>query len=262
MKNNILIFCLLALICIGCGHDERGKLTQRGKEITDSWDFATKEILNHAVLPVFQINRWIDGNDSVRRAIEDQYFTYQKIRYDGDGIYGVYYGANRLYAINTQGASLSDNGADWIITTLQPYRADPYLIAIPEFAISRDSCSLHIRNAGNGFWNIELDTASFYGSTSNLRISFPNGIEWSDFSDAQYALEGNGCYAFKGSSNEEIFLHYQIDETLSRGTSWWEAGTLTLCASTAGEDDINVKTIFLGNNSFRITYRDITETWN
>jgi len=36
MKRNILIITLIALICISCGREERGKLTQKGKEIHDS----------------------------------------------------------------------------------------------------------------------------------------------------------------------------------------------------------------------------------
>ena len=265
MKKNFLIIIVIALICMSCGHEERGKLTQRGKQIHDSWLMYTQQIIEKSIVPAFQMSDWISGNDSVRRVIEDNYFPYMRIRNENTNEYSLYNGAEKVLTVYTAGMNLDDNGASWIIRTeiANPGYDNgqrPLFMSISPF------WDLYVTKISDQQWDIQMDTASSSGSECNWQLTLPASDTIVYFTQQEYTLAGNGTYKFSG----DVYLHYNIDASLQHnGTMFpWYRGIISMTARyidcTTNEpytDDIHVKAAYYDDGEVKITYRDVTESW-
>jgi len=266
MKRTLLIITVIALVCMGCGREKRGMLTKRGKDVHDSWLLFSQEIIQNTIVPAFQMDAWIKGNDTIRRMVEDNYFPYMRIRQDYVNVYSLYDGAVKVLSVNTNGHALADNGAAWEITTYNPTPgydngASPQFMCIP------DHWYLNVSKTANQHWDIQLDTASCMGSNCNWHLTLPARDTLVYFSQAAYTLAGQGTFKYSG----DVFLRYTIDETLlHEGTLYpWYRGIVSMTANfidasthEAPLEDIHVKAQYGYNGEVTITYCNITETWS
>lgn len=267
MKRNILIIIViaLALVCIGCGREKRGMLTQRGKEVHDSWLKYTQQIIEKTIVPAFQMDAWINGNDSVRRVIEDQYFPKIRIREEATNEYALYDGAQKVLTVTTNGLALADAGSAWIVS-VNDFKEESNYGQAPEFMGNHIQWQIFINQGGNQQWNISLDTSKSKGSACDWQLTLPASDTVVYFSQKEFALAGNGVFRYAGN----VSLRYNIDEMLQhQGTQYpWHRGVVSMTATnttrTSDESstgDIHVKAEYLGFGDMEITYRDVTETW-
>lgn len=260
MKKNIIIIIAIALVCVGCYREQRGKLTQRGKEIHDSWEQATFAVIETDVIPAFHLDAWINAaNDSVRNSIEDQYFPYYRIRPEENNVYALYNGSEKVLIINTHGQSLNDEGSHWLITKYNP---DYFEYGkLPQFYTFPLGEKLHISKDGEQ-WRIQMDSTECYGSSCDMHIKSLANDGDILFAKETYTLSGNGLYKYMSGP---VFLQYNIEKTILRevpsGYGYCSDGQVQLIAHQQDFDDINVKAEYIGDNSVSITYRGVTEIW-
>ena len=265
MKKNILIIIAIALVCFSCGREQRGMLTQRGKEIHDSWLMYSQQIIEKSIVPAFQMSAWISGNDSVRRVIEDNYFPYMRIRNENTNEYSLYEGAEKVLTVFTDGMNLDNDGASWIIRTetINPGYDDgqrPLFMSIPPF------WNLIVTKTSNQQWNIQLDTTSSSGSKCNWQLTLPANDTIVYFTQQEYTLAGNGTFKYSG----DVYLNYNIDASLQhKGITFpWYRGIISMTARYVDcytnqpyTDDIHVKASYYDDGEVQITYQGITESW-
>lgn len=258
MKKNILIIIAIALVCFGCGREKRGQLTQRGKEIHDSWHTTTFLLIEADVIPVFHLDAWINAdNDSVRNQIEDLYFPYQRIRQEEATVYSIYSGSEKQITINTFGQSLNDEGSHWLITREQ-YIGNA---SLPQFFdYESDGEILHVGKDGEQ-WYIQMDGDECYGSSCFMHIKPLENDGNVLFAKGKYTLSGNGSYQYKYGPVLQYNIEKDILREKSDNHSYCSEGIVQLIASQEGYDDINVKAEYLGEMQVCITYRGVTETW-
>lgn len=260
MKKNIFIIIAIALVCFGCGREQRGKLTQRGKEIHDAWEKATFDVIETDVIPTFHLDAWINAdNDSIRYSIEDQYFPNYRIRPEEDNVYSIYYGSVKMLIVNTFGQSLNDEGSHWQIS--KPTPDEYYNGTLPQFYFFGGE-KLHLSKDGEQ-WRIQMDSTECYGSSCDWHIKPMANDGDILFSKEIYTLSGNGLYKYMSSN---VLLQYNIEKTILRETQYiyncCSDGIVQLIARQQDFDDINVRAEYLGDNRVCITYRGVTEIWN
>ncbi len=268
MKNNILVVVLLTVLCLGCGREERDHITQRGKEIHDTWFNCTQYILSESVLPAFQLSAYLAANDSLGRVIMDQCFGSQHIWQDDENVYGIYENGECQLSINTNGTLLTDEGATWQITSLQNnYGYWPRPLFAGPFHLHTTLSITHL--AGNQ-WKIALDSVSYQGTTADWLLTLPSGTPLQDICFSAFTLSGTGAYYFEepeyGSAKDDdpVLLHYAIENPLQKDKSFFgfNAGDIQYVATKENQEDILVSAKFIGGGSVKITYRDFTETWS
>lgn len=261
---NILLLAIICNSCVWQEADERGNLTQRGKQIYDAWDNSSQTILNEFVDKAFHFNAWYLADDSMKRIIEDNWFPYYKIRDDGDGAYGLYYGGTLTFSIETNRQNLSDSCASWTITrhnfdieTNTHYSYEPVI----------NNVTIHYAN--NMVWNIHIDSTN---NSSNfalwqLRVignSIPQAI-----SSADYEFSGQGLFALQNeetiggrNGNSPVFLKYTITEIFNhtRGANW-ESGAVDILLYNEKSETCSVEAVVLNRETLRIHYAGVTENW-
>ena len=266
MKKNIIIIIAIALACTSCYREERGKLTQRGKEIHDSWMIYTQEIIEKTIVPTFQMDAWINGNDSIRRFIEDTYFPYLRIREEATNEFALYDGVQKILTVNTNGSALGDDGASWVININNARTYESDYGQIPMFLAYPPQWQMLVNKTNDQQWNISLDSTRSYGSECNWQLALPASDTLVYFSQQAFSLAGNGTFKYAG----DVYLRYTIDETLQhQGDKLpWNRGIVSMIArfidpetNEIPTDDIHVKAEYIGDG-IRITYRDVTETWD
>lgn len=261
MKKNIFIIIAITLVCFGCGREKRGNLTQRGKEIHDSWQEATFYLIENDVITAFHLDAWINAtNDSARYRIEDLYFPYYKIRQETPNVYNIYYGAEKLLSINTYGQSLTEAGSHWQI---DKYNSNENNYGeLPLFNSSYPKGERLTINKDGEEWRIQMDSAERgnWGSSCDWHIkplTIEDGVM---FAKRNYTLSGNGVYEYSGG----IFLQFNIEKTIQRKGTYVESysydGLVQLIARQKSYDDIHVRAEYMGLRT-RITYRGVTEIW-
>lgn len=265
MKKYIIIIIAITLVCVGCYREKRGKLTQRGKEIHDSWLMYSQEMIEKTIVPVFQMDAWIGGNDSIRRIIEDNYFPYLRVREEATNEFAFYDGAQKILTVNTNGYALADNGASWLVSINNARTYESDYGQIPMFLAYPSQWRLFISKTGNQQWNISLDTTRSMGSKCDWKLGLPANDTIVYFSQQEFSLAGNGTFKYAG----DVYLRYHIDETLQhQGNQYpWNRGVVSMIARFIDPetneipiDDIHVKAEYTGDG-IKITYRNITETW-
>jgi len=259
MKKNIFIIIAIALVCFGCGREQRGKLTQRGKEIHDSWEKATFDVIENDVIPTFHLDAWINAeNDSIRYSIEDLYFPNYRIRPEENNVYAIYNGSVKMLTVNTFGQSLNDEGSHWQIS--KPTPDEYYNGTLPQFYFFGGE-KLHLSKDGEQ-WRIQMDSTECYGSSCDWHIKPLVNDGNILFAKETYTLSGNGLYKYMSGP---VFLQYNIEKNILRETPYGyyycNDGVVQLIAHQQNFDDINVKAEYLGDNSVSITYRGVTEIW-
>lgn len=262
MKRNIFIIIGIALVCFGCIREKRGMLTQRGKEIHDSWQEATFDVIETDVIPAFHLDAWINAdNDSIRNRIEDQYFPYYRVRQEETNVYSLYNGSEKMLTINTYGQSLNDEGSHWLIAKYNP---DYFEYGqLPQFYTFPIGEKIHLSKDGEQ-WRIQMDSSECYGSSCDMHIKPLANDGDILFAKEIYMLSGNGLYEYMSGP---VFLQYNIERPLLREASYGHFfycsdGLVQLIASQQSFDDINVKAEYIGEYRVCITYRGVTEIWN
>lgn len=249
MKKIAIILSIVAAVCCGCWKTEGFVMPQYG--IYRSWEFATRNVLTNYVELAFIGNAWINGNDSVRRAIEDEYLPYQRIRHEGGNEYGIYNGSTLQLLINTGGKAIDEADANWLITNYQG--GTDYDGTRPIFCYSGKHTRLEIRHTGVNEWNVRLDSVSCDGSTSDWTISVPGTETPVSLTDIPYTFNGSGIYMLDGTSvdgnytRSPITMRYTVTETLNHkvGTpATFESGILDIIVSKADCDDRAVRVDF------------------
>ncbi|MBO4655297.1 MAG: hypothetical protein J5644_07110 [Bacteroidales bacterium] len=262
MKRNIIIIAVIALVCLSCVREKRGMLTQRGKEIHDSWQEATFDVIETDIIPAFHLDAWINAtNDSVRNSIEDQYFPHNRIRQEETDVYALYNGSEKVLTINTYGKSLNDEGSQWLIAKHNP---DYFEYGkLPQFYTFPQGEKLHLSKDGEQ-WRIQMDSTECYGSSCDLHIKSLSNDGDILFAQEIYALSGNGLYKYMSGP---VFLQYNIERPILREASYGlflycSDGMVQLIASQQDFDNINVKAEYIGEHKVCITYRGVSEIWN
>jgi hypothetical protein len=263
MKKNILIIIAIALVCFGCGRERRGQLTQRGKEIHDSWNYATVQIVQNDIIPAFHLDAWISAaTDSARYAIEDKFFPYRRIRQEGTDIYAIYNGPNKELTINTFGKALREDGSNWFVSKHKLQNEESKLM--PEIFYSAEAEKIHISKNGDQ-WSIQMDSSENKGSICHLNIKPLENDGNILFNTNKFTLSGNGLYKY---AEGPVYLSFDIQKTIlndklsyTKGY-YFVDGIVQFLAQYKNADDINVKAEYLGTSQIAITYKNVTEYWN
>ena len=266
MKRTILLLTLLALVCSSCWKTEEieGTEIHTAIKIYKSWRSTTENVIDVPVRYAFICNAWANGNDSVRRAVEDEFLPYIRLRDEGNNEYGYYYGTDLFMTINTGGTALDATEAQWLITVYGDYsRYEPE----PAFLSSESLSRLSIKHLGASQWNIVLDSATCEGSTSDWTLTVPDTEIPTDLCATRFALEGNGEYRhFSYFYNGPVTITYSITKPLrnhgAASSTRFDAGTVNMTVTKREWNDLNVTAEILNNTQTRITYRGVTKTWD
>lgn len=272
MKKSIFIIALLALVFCSCDNrEDRGMLTQRGKQVSEKWENVTDVILRNVVNESFHLNAWINADDSLRRIIENQYYTNKRVRLDGENVYGIYneYGT-LLMTVYTHGATLADANAAWEIhrTSMGDYGATDCLFEQePEVVFNLEAL-------GNNSWHLSMDSATAAGSSLDLTLGLSGVAVPYDVLVQSFTLEGSGSYDLDGTiyyydgvtpTHHPVTLQFNIEKSLQQlpnpDQCMWVLGKMNLKAKFQGYDDIDVVAEYLGTDGMNITYRGVTERW-
>ena len=260
MKKILFILSIVATVCCGCWKREGFKYND-SERIFDSWKYTTQNVLAETVNLAFISNAWINGDDSIRRTIEDEYFPYTRIRHEGGDEYGIYDGTSLLFLINTGGKSIDDNDANWLITKYDTYSR--YVQTAPLFYTSEKHTRMDIRHTGDNEWNVRLDSATCDGSTSDWTISVPGTETPVNLFETQYTLSGTGVYLFDGTSfnsdntNSSVTMRYTLTEPIRQQVDTkplFEFGTVDIVVSKAGFNDITVRAEIFSDDKYTITH--------
>lgn len=263
MKKNILIIIAIALVCFSCGRGKRGMLTQRGKEIHDSWNGVTIQLIQNDIIPAFHFDTWISATtDSARYAIEDRFFPFNKIRQEGANVYAIYNGSFKEFTINTFGQSLNEEGSHWLVSK---YNENYYEYGSrPQFLAYEEGEKLHISKNGD-HWLIQMDSSENRGSYFQLNIKPLDNNGNILFIKDRFTLSGNGLYKY---SEGPVYLSFDIQKTILNdelpyaGGYYFVDGAVQFLAQYKNHEDISVKAEYLGTSQIAITYKNITEYWN
>ena len=267
MKRSILLLSLLAMVCSSCWHTEEieGTEIQTGIKIYKSWRSTTESVMDIPVRYAFICNAWANGNDSVRRAVEDEFLPYIRLRDEGNNEFGYYEGNTLVMTVNTGGKALDATDAQWLITVYGGYTR--YTEPAPAFLSNGSHSRLSINYLGASQWNIVLDTATCAESTSDWTLTIPDTEVPTDLCATRFTLKGNGQYRhFTYSYEGAVTITYTIAEPLqNHGTasySSFDAGKVNMTVTKREWDDLNVTAEILNTAQTRITYRGVTQTWN
>ena len=262
MKKIAFILSIVAIVCCGCWKTDHYKYNDP-ERIFNSWKNTTQNVLSETVDLAFISNAWISGDDSVRRAIEDEYFPYTRIRHEGGDEYGIYEGTSLLLIINTGGKAIDENDANWLITKHAMYSR--YVETSPIFYTSSKHTRMDIRHTGDNEWNVRLDSATCDGSTSDWTISVPGTETPVSLFETQYTLGGTGVYVFDGTAYDgntyvesPVTMRYNLIDPLRQKVDTkpnFEFGTVNMFISKAGHNDISVCAEILSSNKYRITQK-------
>lgn len=261
MKKIIFILSIVATVCCSCWKIDGFRYNDR-ESIYNSWKYTTQNVLSETVNLAFISNAWINGNDSVRRAIEDEYFPYTRIRHEGGNEYGIYEGTSLLFIINTGGKAIDEDDASWLITKYDVYSR--FVETAPIFYTSDKHTRMDIRHTGDNEWNIRLDSATCDGSTSDWTISVPGTETPVSLFDTQYTLGGTGVYLFDGTAYNKdgtyaespVTMRYTLTEPIRQQVDTkpnFEFGTVDMVVSKAGHNDITVRVEIFSSDRYRIT---------
>ena len=263
MKRTLIILGLCAMICCGCW--KRGVHPDNGYDIFNSWNTSTKAILDETVNFAFISNAWINGNDSVRKRIENLYFNTNNIRYEGGDKYGIYRGTKQLLVINTGGKTIDDANANWLITRYSNY--DQYYSSgiKPVFLGNYNHTQLNIRNIGNNKWSVKLDSLNSSGSAIDWIIAVPGDQTPVSLFDVNYSLSGSGVFLFDGTTNFDhhdvqspVTMHYEIVNPLQQTTSnecKFKSGMVDIIVSKENYEDLILSAEIMTTNQWRLVYR-------
>ena len=263
MKKNILIIIAIALVFFGCGREKRGQLTQRGKEIHDSWHWVTVQIIQNDIIPAFHLDAWISATtDSARYAIEDKLFPYRLIRQEGTDVYAIYNGPNKELIIKTFGKNLGEDGSNWLVSKHNFQIEESKLM--PEIFYSTEAEKIHISKNGDQ-WLVRMDSSENKGSFCQLNIK-PMENDWNIlFNTNKFTLSGNGRYKY---AEGPVYLSFDIQRTilndkLSHTKGYYFVnGIVQLLTQYNKSDDISVKAEYHVTSQIAITYKNVTEYWN
>lgn len=269
MKKSIYIIAVLALIFCSCDRGEdRGKLTQRGKRISEKWQDITGYFMRDVVNESFHLNAWINASDSLRHVIEEQYYDGKRVRLDAENVYGIYtdYGT-LLMTVYTHGATLSDTDAEWEI-----HRASFEDYTVSDcFFIRNSEVVFTLTAQSDNSWHLAMDTATSAGSTLDLTLGLPGATAPYDILYQRFTLDGNGSYVMQGTTlysgetvtEDPVTLQFDIVNTLCNSSEYnsWNTGKVNFKAMLAGYDDIPVTATYGSDGSVAITYRGRTELW-
>lgn len=273
--KKIILLSFIIITCISCKYEERGNLTQNGKEMFDTWQSGTQLVMDNVVRPIFLVNAWIASDSAGRIAIEDQYFPQYKIRQYSDNMFRVMDGARPILTITTNGQnSLGEAGTIWSITDQIAYTQTGEYVATshPLFAFKQNAKHLTITNIGNNCFSIAGDTVSYFGSAINWELTFSPGEVSADIYATSFAMSGSGSFNLPGngyngyedSEPKMVLLRYNIERPFAHYKSEklvWESGKIHLTASMEGATDIEVDAEVAGREAVDITYRGVTERW-
>ena len=262
MKKIAFILGIAAIVCCSCWKLDHYKYNDPTR-IFNSWIYTTQNVLSETVNLAFISNAWINGNDSMRRAVEDEYFPYKRIRHEGGNEYGIYEGTTLQYIINTGGKAIDEDDANWLITKYETYYR--YVETAPIFYTSGRHTRIDIRRTGNNEWNIQLDSATCDGSTSDWILSVPGTETPVNLFETQYTLGGTGVYVFDGTAyngdtyvESPVTMRYNLIDPLRQKADtrpYFEFGTVDMVVSKAGHNDITVRVEILSSNKYRITQK-------
>ncbi|MCK9339009.1 MAG: hypothetical protein PHQ33_01200 [Bacteroidales bacterium] len=266
-KLAFLNILLLLIVCNSCEWqeaEERGNLTQRGKQIYDIWDYSSQSILNDFVDKAFIFNAWYTANDSVKRIIEDQWFPYYKIRNDGNGKYGLYSGTTLDFSFETNLQSLTDSSANWTIT-----RHNSYLEMNTYYSCEPIINSVKINYTNNMEWDIRIDSNSNSNSSALWHLHISGNSVPESISLADYELSGHGVFAMQNYEsiggrygNAPTFLEYEIAENFAHSPGAnWERGSVDILLYNEKAESLEIKGTILNRKTLCIHYLGIIEYW-
>lgn len=264
MKKYMLVL-LAILLFSSCVKEERGRATQRGKEICSAWNTTVDAILTDHVNPAFLLNAWINSDEMERYLLEDQYLPDYKIRQIDATTYCFYKGTVPYITINTHGMRLTDENAEWTVTNHTGY-------SYPFFPYTEEEREVSVLNLGNDQWAITLNSASFPNSYANLTLTLERFNNHTSIFAEEFALSGDGEFAFPagdmwefdyGPSGEPVMMHYSIEKPMKNNFEKlkWHEGKLAITVSHSGYDDVNVLMELITEACIGITYRGVTEVW-
>lgn len=269
MKKSIYIIAVLALIFCSCDRGEdRGKLTQRGKRISEKWQDVTGFFMRDVVNESFHLNAWINASDSLRHVIEEQYYDGKRVRLDAENVYGIYtdYGT-LLMTVYTHGAALSDADATWEI-----HKSSMDDCAVSDcLFFGQPEVVFNLTAQGDNSWHLAMDTSTSAGSTLDLTLGLPGITTPYDIMYQNFTLNGSGSYVMHGTTlysgetitENPVTLQFDIENTLCNGSGYncWSVGKVNFIATLAGYDDIHASATYESDGSVVITYRGRSELW-
>lgn len=287
MKRQILksgcLFCMMALIMAGCVQKEdAGEKTRKGKNVYDSWRHGMNEAIGDLANIAFLFNTWYTAPEQQKDSIEDIYLPFYKIRpaTDGNDEWELYRGSGCVYRIKTNGAPLSQVGAEWEIETWEygigydDYGYDTY----DPISFTDAKSIVNIQVTGPMKWDIGITVPRKPSVEFNIVIKSVGDRIPVSLLAADFTMAGKGKLMFAREEyypdNQDIayidfdimndLLHLAPTNRYASNDWYWQAGKVQLKAY---NDDKQTDIIAAFRESVRnhmrvfITYRGVTEEW-
>lgn len=269
MKKTILQVLVITLLMsfTGCmiesGDDIDGNVTEKGLELCHYWDNTLNAGVLAKVEKAFNLNAYLTASEAGKTLIEDLYFSDYKIRQIDSTQWSLIEQQTTRYRFNTNGKSLSEIGAKWIVISYYNayYGTEPTSIN-----------SYTIECTGASIWKITTtDSDPFY---VDYTLTTDTLIE--TLTSASYTLEGSSflyystyydcpdCY--NPETNAEIYIDATITEPIHKTPQGYSSGKINLTATNNANQEIETTAEFYRQNpvtyKVRITYKGVTESWS
>jgi len=246
---------------IESGDDLDGNVTEKGFELCHYWDNNLNSDVIATVEKAFNLNAYITAPEAGKTLIEDLYFPYYKIRQIDSIQWTLIEQQYTRYRFNTNGKTLSEIGAQWIITSYK----------------NSDASELEILNS----YSIECTGASTWHITTtnsdpfyvNYTITTDSMVE--TLASEPYTLEGSSflyystyygySYDYSYENNTDVFIDATITESIHKTAQGYSSGKINLKATNNADQEIETTAEFYRQNpvsyKVKITYKGVTESW-
>jgi len=207
----------------------------------------------------FNFNTWLEASEVDRDSISKLYFPKYVIRGNEDGSWSLLRNGVEAYNIVTNGQSLSDVGASWILRAY--YSEEEELTVNSSLGYTfNDNVSFNnpvetaaVTCSAPGKWVVDVNkpedlVLGEYPNFLLVTISTPNLVSISDLRDGGYYIEGCGqfeflkryCYDENDPEFQTVKLYFQTEEPLyCDGKYVWNAGTVNISANNGEVDTLN-----------------------
>lgn len=231
----------------------------------------------------FNLNAWIEADSTLKYLLEDKWFPNYKLRNLGAGTYGFYSGADLVFYIETGGVSLSEPGAQWIMSWKGDSRTSEWEVAYP-YGLSPRASSFRLGNqelhidfvdtAADKSWHVTIVDSDSSMSYLDLNVTLKSRLVPQSLMETDFTVTGSGKYHFlEGCWWQEgvayythlTFLSFDIKKPMQFVFSYdglcWHGGQMEMLAQN-NDETLPVSADFKGPYNVEIIYKNKSQMWN
>jgi len=245
---------------IESGDDLNGNVTEKGFELCHYWDNTLNSEVITTVEKAFNLNAYIVAPEAGKPLIEDLYFPYYKIRQIDSTQWTLIEQQATRYRFITNGKTLSEIGAEWIITS---YKDASQLEILSSYTMECTGLSTwHITttNSDPFYVNYTLTTDTMVETLT----SEPYTLEGSSFLSYS-TYYGYASYDYYYANNADVFIDATITEPIHKTPQGYSSGKINIKATNNANQEIETTAEFYRQNPIsykvKITYKGVTENW-